>query len=195
MSRLQKGMCVALSVLSVAFLFFISSIAALAYVLPIVVFVCACHGGEEKEKTGKGEKVFFALFSLTYLAMIVQVICRFSLSDDTFLNIFLNDPIYYIAPLSLFALLWLFARTKPTKEDGIAAKFFFVLSWISLIAALGYCAFLCGKYMLYPPQGSSAPWILEPILWCVLGVAVAAAFWCVSRLCRRIRRKKSEQAE
>lgn len=171
-------------------------LAVLDYVLPVFLFIRACRAGKDEDaRQKKWEKVFYFLFTLTYLVMTVHVLYQGFFSDISFYWMFFTDPVYYPAPLALFALMWLAARKKPKKAtDGLMTKFFYILSVLSVIGTLAYCAFLCGKYSLYPPQGS-APWILEPLLYCLMGVAVAAVFLCLSLLCRRIGRKGAEKAE
>lgn len=166
-------------------------VAFLDYILPAFLFIRACRAGKDEDaRQKKWEKVFYFLFALTYLVMTVHVLYR-----ARFYNVLFNEPVYYLGPLSFFELMWLAARKKPKKAtDGLMTKFFYILSVLSGIVTLAYSLFLCGKYAIYPPQGS-APWILEPCLYCLMGAAVVAVFLCLSLLCRRKGRKGAAKAE
>ncbi len=129
----------------------------LPYGIPIFAFARARKG----EAVSRADNVLCTLFSLSYLAMIVHVTVAGIIDNDSFTNIYLNLPLIYLFPITLFGLGWMLVHTMPRKGSRVMHKILYTVLLLVIGAMVLHCGIVAVRSIIRYASGpiaTSFPW-------------------------------------
>ena len=118
------------------------------------------------------DKVFYILFSLSYLSMIIYVTVMGIIRD---MNYFINGSMVFLIPLALFGMLWLLIKHKPEKGQ-IAHIILFSLPLATLLAMVIHVTIVfIREYIRAISRGTNtgAPLMAYPLLYGIIYTIVS----------------------
>ena len=118
------------------------------------------------------DKVFYILFSLSYLSMIIYVTVMGIKID---MRYFINESMFFLIPLALFGMLWLLIKHKPEKGQ-IAHIILFSLPLATLLAMVIHVTIVfIREYIRAISRGTNtgAPLMAYPLLYGIIYTIVS----------------------
>ncbi len=165
-----------------------------SYLLPVAVFAWARKElGKEAPKWGTADTVVGGLFACSAVAMVVLTTVFGALNKHGFSSVYVNAPLVFLVPLTLFGVVWRMVRSKP---DGNCSKVGKVLYALPLLPMVGMAIHCTAQFIHDIPApgefpSSSAPWWLMTVAFAVLyllGMLLLCGVYGIYRLAARKKR-------
>lgn len=164
-------------------------IIAVAYGLPILIFVIVCVK-VWRASLGLGvlDAIFLSVIAVIFITMVLHTTIDGLVKSD-FINSYFNIPIIYTIPTAIIGIIWLLMSTHPTKNDKLSSKILYSLTLAAISAMVIHCGTLCIIH-LADNGTTGAPWWVLPLVFGLAYLLLALVFYIAYYICIKVQRHK-----